>query len=87
MMLSEKADGKMAKAGLMPMTLDRQPQSVKQRVQALRDRRALLGLNRHEYTLTDKEKVEVDKLIKFMRTAKIPLYRFGDQTAEIHQEQ
>lgn len=45
------------------------PKSVSERVKALRDRRALLDepVKRHEYALTDKEKIEVDKLIKGMR--------------------
>lgn len=44
------------------------PKSNK-RVYALRERRALLGLKRVEYALTNKEKVEVDYFIKQMRLA------------------
>ena len=40
------------------------PQSNKEKQQALRKRRAKLGLKRKEYWLTDAEKVKVDVYVK-----------------------
>jgi len=45
------------------------PKSNKERQAALRKRRAALGQNRHEFFLTDAEKVKVDELLRKLRKA------------------